>query len=84
MTDDLRTTLANVLHDMYGCRVTCRGGRLADDRHPSHTEAYLYTAERVLAGIDSAMAAEHPDCKDYCDCYRRGWTVANDEWEANR
>jgi hypothetical protein len=40
--------LAALLHDTYGCRITCRGGRLADDRHPSHTEAYLDTAERLL------------------------------------
>jgi len=53
-TDDtLRSDLATVLHDIYGCRVTCRGGRLADDRHPSHTEAYLDTADRVIASVPS-------------------------------
>jgi hypothetical protein len=46
--------LAAILHDTYGCRVTCRGGRLADDRHPSHTEAYLDTAARILAALDAA------------------------------
>ena len=46
-------TLASILHDTYGCRITCRGGRLADDRHPSHAEAYLDTATRVLASLDA-------------------------------
>lgn len=43
--------VAALLHDEYGCRITCRGGRLADDRHPSHNEAYRDQAERLVAVI---------------------------------
>ena len=46
--------LASILHDTYGCRITCRGGRLANDRHPSHAEAYLDTASAVLASLGAA------------------------------
>lgn len=53
MTDNGASALASILHDTYGCRITCRGGRLADDRHPSHAEAYLDTATRVLASLDA-------------------------------
>ena len=44
--------IAAFLHDEYGCRITCRGGRLADDRHPSHNEAYLDQAERLRAALE--------------------------------
>jgi len=53
MTDNGALSLASILHDTYGCRITCRGGRLADDRHPSHAEAYLDTAAAVLASLDA-------------------------------
>ena len=43
--------VAAFLHDEYGCRITCRGGRLADDRHPSHNEAYRDQAERLVAAL---------------------------------
>ena len=52
MTDNGAAALASILHDIYGCRITCRGGRLADDRHPSHAEAYLDTARAVLDALD--------------------------------
>jgi hypothetical protein len=54
MTDNGAAALASILHDIYGCRITCRGGRLADDRHPSHAEAYLDTARAILDALDSA------------------------------
>jgi hypothetical protein len=44
--------IAAFLHDEYGCRITCRGGRLADDRHPSHNEAYLDQAGRLRAALE--------------------------------
>jgi len=43
--------IAAFLHDEYGCRITCRGGRLADDRHPSHNEAYRGQAECLRAAL---------------------------------
>lgn len=43
--------VAAFLHDEYGCRMSCRGGRLADDRHPSHSEAYRDQAERLVAAL---------------------------------
>ena len=45
----LTDALALKLHDTYGCRYTCRGGRLAEDRHPSHMEAYRKPALDILA-----------------------------------
>lgn len=45
--------LAIKLHDTYGCRITCRGGRLANDRHPSHMEAYRAPATGIL--LDPAI-----------------------------
>ena len=54
MTDNGALALASILHDTYGCRITCRSGRLANDRHPSHAEAYLDTATAVLASLDAA------------------------------
>jgi hypothetical protein len=50
--------VAAFLHDQYGCRVTCRGGRLADDRHPSHNEAYRDQAERLVAAAGVTVAAQ--------------------------
>jgi hypothetical protein len=43
--------LAEKLHDMLGCRVSCRGGRLANDKHPSHVEAYIPEAKRLLDSL---------------------------------
>ena len=54
MSDNGALALASILHDTYGCRITCRSGRLANDRHPSHAEAYLDTATAVLASLDAA------------------------------
>ena len=51
--------IAAFLHDEYGCRITCRGGRLADDRHPSHNEAYLAQAERLRAALEEPTRREH-------------------------
>jgi len=63
MSDNGAAALASILHDTYGCRITCRGGRLANDRHPSHAEAYLDTAAAILGergvflpdGLDAAF-----------------------------
>jgi hypothetical protein len=60
MTTD-RTALAAALHDMLGCRITCRGGRLANDRHASHSEAYLDSAERLLAALDGWTLLSNDD-----------------------
>jgi hypothetical protein len=71
MVDDMIEALALKLHDTYGCRITCRGGRLADDRHPSHMEAYRVPATGILldpairealtAALEEAISAAHPD-----------------------
>lgn len=51
---DPTAALSEQLHRQFGCRITCRGGRLADDGHPSHGEAWSDTAAAIIAALDAA------------------------------
>jgi hypothetical protein len=51
MTDPRAAALAEQLHKQFGCSITCRGGRLANDGHPSHAEAWSDTADAILAAL---------------------------------
>ena len=58
MTDT--TALAAILHGIYGCRITCRGGRLADDGDPAHAEAYLDTAAFIIEKLPPDWCGHDP------------------------